>query len=60
MPREALSAESGGQVAWAGTMLPAASRKAAYGLFPIGWIVFSAIVLYTLTVDTGQFEIVKH
>ncbi len=33
---------------------------AAFGLFPIGWIVFSAILLYNLTVETGQFEIVKN
>src|SRR5665213_2073032 len=32
---------------------------AAYGLFPIGWIVFSAIFVYDITVHTGQFEIVK-
>src|SRR6185295_585818 len=32
---------------------------AAYGLIPIGWIVFNAVFLYNLTVATGQFEIVK-
>jgi lactate permease len=32
---------------------------AAYGLFPIGWIVLNAVFLYNLTVATGQFEIVK-
>src|SRR4051812_26321206 len=32
---------------------------AAFGLFPIGWIVLAAIFLYSLTVQTGQFEIVK-
>lgn len=32
---------------------------AAFGLFPIGWIVFWAIVLYRLTVETGNFEIIK-
>jgi lactate permease len=32
---------------------------AAFGLFPIAWIVFWAVVLYRLTVDTGQFEIIK-
>jgi lactate permease len=45
---------------WAATMLAAAGHGAAFGLFPIGWIVLSAIFLYTLTVETGQFEIVKH
>jgi lactate permease len=32
---------------------------AAYGLFPIGWIILNAVFLYSLTVTTGQFEIVK-
>ena len=32
---------------------------AAYGMFPIAWIVFSAIMLYRLAVDTGKFEIIK-
>jgi len=32
---------------------------AAYGLFPIGWIVLNAIFVYDITVATGQFEIVK-
>ena len=32
---------------------------AAYGLLPIGWIVFTAILLYRLTIETGKFEIIK-
>jgi lactate permease len=28
---------------------------ALYGLFPIGWIVVSAVFLYRITVETGQF-----
>lgn len=32
---------------------------AAQGLFPIGWVVFSAILLYNITVATGQFDIVR-
>ncbi len=32
---------------------------AAFGLFPIGWVVFCAILLYRITVETGKFEIVK-
>jgi lactate permease len=59
VPREADSAASGA-AAWAGTVLAASAHGAAFGLFPIGWIVLSAIFLYTLTVETGQFEIVKH
>lgn len=29
------------------------------GLFPIGWIVITAVFLYNITVKTGQFEIIK-
>ena len=32
---------------------------AAFGLFPIGWIVIASLVLYRVTVDTGKFEIIK-
>jgi L-lactate transport len=32
---------------------------AAFGLFPISWIVFWAITLYRVTVETGKFEIIK-
>src|SRR5436190_1452302 len=32
---------------------------AAFGLFPIGWVVFCAILLYRVTLESGQFEIVK-
>ena len=32
---------------------------AAFGLFPIGWIVYWAIVLYRITLETGNFEIIK-
>ena len=39
--------------------LMAALTGAAYGLFPIAWIVFSSILLYRLAVDTGKFEIIK-
>lgn len=45
---------------WLPTMLAAAANGAAFGLLPIGWIVLMAIFLYNLTVETGQFEIVKH
>jgi lactate permease len=59
-PEETRAAESGGLAAWTGTLLAAAANGAAFGLFPIGWIVLSAIFLYTLTVETGHFDIVKH
>ncbi len=32
---------------------------AAYGMFPIAWIVFSSMMLYRLAVDTGKFEVIK-
>src|SRR5213080_258348 len=32
---------------------------AAYGIFPIAWIVFASIMLYRLAVDTGKFEVIK-
>src|SRR5438094_23523 len=44
---------------WLPMMLAAAANGAAFGLLPIGWIVLAAIFLYHLTVETGQFEIVK-
>lgn len=41
------------------TLASAITYGAAFGMFPIGWIVFWAIVLYRITVDTGKFEILK-
>jgi L-lactate transport len=40
-------------------MASAIAYGAAFGLFPIGWIVFWAILLYRITVETGKFEILK-
>jgi L-lactate transport len=37
----------------------AAAYGGAFGLFPISWIVFWAITLYRITVETGKFEIIK-
>ncbi|MCH8613357.1 L-lactate permease [Arsenicicoccus dermatophilus] len=36
--------------------LLSASEGAVYGLFPIVWIVFTAILLYQVTVASGRFE----
>jgi len=36
-----------------------AVNGAAFGLWPIGWIVLNAIFIYDITVKTGQFETVK-
>ncbi len=40
-------------------VLGATAHGAAFGLFPIAWIVFWAVALYRLTVETGQFELIK-
>jgi lactate permease len=58
-PPEAASPDGPGRAGWAVTVLAAAGHGAAFGLFPIGWIVVSAIFLYNLTVETGHFETVK-
>ena len=31
-----------------------------YGLFPICWIIITAVFLFNITVKSGQFEIIKH
>ena len=41
------------------TAASSALYGAANGMMPIGWIVFTAILLYRVTVDTGKFEIIK-
>jgi len=43
----------------AAALASAAAYGATFGLFPIGWVVFCAILLYRITVETGKFEIVK-
>src|SRR5271170_1477242 len=42
------------------TAVSAAVNGAAFGLFPISWIVFWAIALFRVTEVTGKFEIIKH
>ncbi len=39
--------------------LAAAANGAAYGLFPIGWIVITAIFTYDISVATGKFDVLK-
>jgi len=39
--------------------LTSTGMGALYGIFPIFWIVLTAIFIYNMTVETGQFEIVK-
>jgi lactate permease len=43
----------------AGLALRTAALGAAYGLFPIGWIILNVIFLYQLTVETGAFKIMQ-
>ena len=43
----------------AGPAAAAAVRGAAYGLFPIGWIIVNALFLYNLTVHTGTFQTIR-
>jgi lactate permease len=39
--------------------LAATLQGALYGLFPIGWIVVAAVFLYRVTVESGQFAVIK-
>lgn len=40
--------------------LASAGYGAAFGLFPIGWIILNAIFIYRLAVETGQFAVLQH
>ncbi len=37
----------------------AAAYGAAFGLFPIGWIILNALFIYHLSVHTGQFSVLQ-
>jgi lactate permease len=37
----------------------AAVNGACFGLFPIGWIIFCAVFMHSITTHTGQFEALK-
>ena len=39
--------------------LSAAADGGSFGVFPITWVVYWALVLYELTVVTGKFEVIK-
>jgi lactate permease len=43
----------------AGMALRAALFGAAYGLFPIGWILLNVLFLYRLTVEQGAFDVLQ-
>lgn len=36
------------------------ANGALYGLFPICWIIITAVFLFNITLKAGQFEIIKH
>lgn len=36
------------------------ANGALYGLFPICWIIITAVFLFNITIKSGQFEIIKH
>ncbi len=42
-----------------GKMVAAITDGAVFGLFPIGWVVFSAILLYRITLESGKFDTLK-
>jgi lactate permease len=39
--------------------LAAFAHGAAFGLLPVGWTIFNAMLLYNITVETGQFTIIR-
>ena len=39
--------------------ISAAAYGAAFGLFPITWVIYWALVLYQITVRTAKFEVIK-
>jgi lactate permease len=43
-----------------GLAINATIYGAAFGLFPIVWIVITAIWIYNMTVESGEFEIIKN
>ena len=42
-----------------GLALLSAANGALYGLFPICWIVFTAVFLFNITLRSGQFEVIR-
>jgi L-lactate transport len=40
-------------------ILSAATYGVAFGLFPISWIVFWAIALYQVTLESGKFKVIR-
>ncbi len=42
-----------------GMAVMAFTYGAAFGLLPVGWTIFNAMLLYNITVETGQFAVVR-
>ena len=40
-------------------LLPSVIFGAAFGLWPIGWVVFTAVLLYRVTLESGKFAMLK-
>jgi len=43
----------------AGPLFSSVLMGAAFGLWPIGWVVFTAVLLYRVTLESGKFELLK-
>ncbi|GKU81761.1 L-lactate permease [Niallia sp. NCCP-28] len=43
-----------------GMSVMSASQGIVYGLLPIGWIIVTSVLLYKLTVKSGQFSIIRN
>ncbi len=43
----------------AGRILSSVTMGAAFGLWPIGWVVFTAVLLYRITLESGCFALLK-
>ena len=43
----------------AGQALDSGAEGATFGLFPIMWIVFNALWIYNMTVETGKFDVIR-
>ncbi|MCB5236708.1 L-lactate permease [Niallia circulans] len=43
-----------------GMSMMSASQGIVYGLLPIGWIIVTSVLLYKLTVKSGQFSIIRN
>lgn len=42
-----------------GRLFSSVLMGAAFGLWPIGWVVFTAVLLYRVTLESGRFDLLK-